>query len=130
MKIPKWIPVLFLVAALYDGILGLVFLLAPLHPFQLYEVTPPNHLGYVRFPAALLLVFGLMFLAVARSPVRNRNLIPYGVLLKVCYCGVAGWYWATSVIPGMWKPFVVVDVIMGVLFLWAYTTIPARQGEN
>ncbi len=124
MKIPGWIRPLFAIAALYDGILGVVFLLAPGLPFRTFSVTPPNHMGYVQFPAALLLVFGLMFLAVARDPVRSRNLIPYGVLLKVAYCGVAGWYWAAGGMPGMWKPFVVVDAVMGILFVWAFRVLP------
>ena len=69
-----------------------------------------------------------MFLAVARNPVGNRNLIPYGILLKVSYCGVAGWYWASTELPGMWKPFVVADILMGALFVWAYTRLPRRRG--
>ena len=57
MKTPVWIPILFGLAALYDGLLGLLFLLAPGYPFQLFSVVPPNHLGYVQFPAAVLLIF-------------------------------------------------------------------------
>ncbi len=119
MKIPTWIRPLFALAALYDGVLGLAFLAAPGTPFRLFAVTPPNHMGYVQFPAALLLIFALMFLAVARDPVANRNLIPFGVLLKLAYCLVAGWYWAAGGLPGMWKPFVVVDVVLAVLFVGA-----------
>ncbi len=125
MNVPGWIRPLFAVAALYDGVLGFAFLLAPGLPFRLFAVTPPNHMGYVQFPAALLLVFGLMFLAVAREPVRNRNLIPYGVLLKVAYCGVTTWYWVAGGLPGMWKPFVIVDAAMGALFVWAYRALGA-----
>ena len=29
--------------------------------YQRFEVIPPNHYGYVHFPAALLIIFGLMF---------------------------------------------------------------------
>ena len=54
MSTPKWIPPLFWLAALYDGLLGLAFLAAPGRLFDLCQVTPPNHLGYVQFPAALL----------------------------------------------------------------------------
>lgn len=119
MNVPKWIRPLFAVAALYDGLLGVVFLFAPRFPFDLFGVTPPNHPGYVQFPAALLIVFGLMFAAIARDPLGNRNLVVYGILLKVAYCGVTGWYWATSDLPGMWKPFAIVDLVMVALFAWA-----------
>ncbi|MBN2170879.1 MAG: hypothetical protein JW819_06130 [Candidatus Krumholzibacteriota bacterium] len=112
--------VLFVIAAVYDGVLGLVFLVAPAAMFRWFGVTPPNHYGYVQFPALLLIVFGLLFAAVARNPVRNRNLIPYGVMLKIAYCGTVFAYWLSQGIPGMWKPFAIADLAFLVLFLWAY----------
>ena len=120
MKIPSWISPLFVISALYDGVLGILFLLAPSYPYRLFDVTPPNHMGYVQFPACLLLIFGLMFLQVASDPVKYRHLILYGILLKLSYCGVTLAYWLTSGIPGMWKPFTIIDFVMGVLFVWAY----------
>ncbi len=116
----RTVSTLFLVAALYDGLLGLAFLIAADRIFQFAQVTPPNHFGYVQFPAAVLVVFGIMFAAVARRPRENRNLIPYGIGLKVCYCGVAGYHWLAGGIPTMWKPFVVIDLVFLVLFLLAY----------
>ena len=127
MKTPRWISPLFVVAALYDGVLGLMFLAAPGALFRLFAVMPPNHPGYVQFPAALLLIFGLMFAAVARDPNANRNLIVYGIALKAAYCGVTGWYWISSDIPGMWKPFVVIDLVMGLLFVWAYSVLTSSS---
>lgn len=112
--------VLFSIAALYDGILGLMFLFSPYFVFDLFEITPPNHPGYVQFPAALLIVFAFIFLAIARRPKQNRNLIPYGMLLKVSYCGVVFWYWSTAGIPSMWKPFAVADLVFLALFIWAW----------
>jgi hypothetical protein len=120
---------LFVVAAAYDGILGLAFLLAPGRLFDAFEVVPPNHWGYVHFPAALLVVFAVLFSAVARNPRSNRNLIPYGILLKVAYCGVVAWHWATAGIPGMWKPFAIADLAFGLLFAWAYIDI-GRTGSS
>ena len=48
---------LFLVAAIYDGVLGILFLFKPGLAFELFEVVPPNHFGYVQFSAILLLIF-------------------------------------------------------------------------
>ena len=124
------IKVLFLVAAAYDGILGLAFLFASARLFDAFGVTPPNHWGYVHFPAALLVVFAVMFLAIARNPEGNRNLIPYGIMLKAAYCGVAIWHWATAGIPGMWKPFAITDLVFGVLFVWAYSHVGSTGPEE
>ena len=115
-----WLSLLFYVGALYDGILGIGFLLFSTSLFDLFQVTPPNHVGYVQFPGALLLVFGLMYLQIGRDPVRNRNLIPYGIGLKICYCAVVFWHWFRTGIPGMWKPWAIADIVFGLLFLWAY----------
>ena len=120
MKSTKAISGLFWIAAAYDGILGAAFLVLPSSVFTYFQVTPPNHYGYVRFPAALLVVFALMFAAAAWAPQRNRNLIPYGILLKASYCGVAFGYWFTQGIPNMWKPFAVIDLVFGILFWAAY----------
>ncbi len=114
---------LFAVGALYDGLLGLAFLAAPSAMFARFDVTPPNHYGYVQFPAALLVVFGLMFLAVARDPAGNRNLIPYGILLKVAYSGIVSYYWIAEGVPDMWKPFAVADLVFLVLFAWAWAVL-------
>ena len=119
MRGMPWIRTLFVIAAVYDGLLGLIFAIAPWWVFRTTQVTPPNHWGYVRFPAALLILFGLMFLAIAADPRRNRNLIPYGIGLKIAYCIVVFGYWFTSGIPGMWKPFAIADLVMAVLFAWS-----------
>ncbi len=130
MKKHGAISALFYVAAAYDGILGVAFLFLAGRVFELFGVTPPNHLGYVQFPAALLIVFGLMFLAVARNPVGNRGLIPYGILLKVSYCGVVFWHWFTAGIPFMWKPFAVLDLLFGILFCVAYAKLRGDGPET
>jgi len=124
MKTRRAISVLFVVSALYDGLLGAAFLFWSDAVFQWFGVTPPNHPGYVQFPAALLVVFGIMFMAIALNPARNRNLIPYGILLKISYCGVVSYYWFTTGLPGMWKPFCVADFIFLFLFAWAWRAAP------
>lgn len=123
MNMRNLIRPLFAIAALYDGALGVVFLVAPDWVYRTADVTPPNHWAYVQFPATLLVIFGLMFAAIAAKPIENRNLIPYGILLKAAYCGIVFWYWSAEGIPGLWKPFAVIDLAMGVLFLWTYWSL-------
>lgn len=123
MRKDKWIPTVFFVAAAYDGILGLLFLFIPRAIFDLWGVRPPYHMGYIQFPAALLIVFAWLFITIAREPIGNRNLIPFGIGLKVSYCVVVFWYWLFSDISLMWKPFAVFDAIFGVLFYLAYKRV-------
>jgi hypothetical protein len=124
MKKSAMISGLFYVAAVYDGLLGLAFLVASDRIFKHAEVTPPNHIAYVQFPGALLLIFGIMFMAIARNPLKYRDLVPFGIMLKIAYCGVAGYHWADSGIPGLWKPFVIIDLVFLVFFALAYLSLP------
>ncbi|MDH3525548.1 MAG: hypothetical protein OES32_18395 [Acidobacteriota bacterium] len=125
----SWIRTLFVIAGAYDGLLGLAFLFFPVSLFQWYGVTLPNHLGYVRFPALLLILFGVMFFQVAKDPDRFRCLMPYGIGLKTAYCGTVFGYALTKGIPGMWLPWAWADLVFLVLFLLAWrstASAPAR----
>jgi preprotein translocase subunit SecY len=117
-------------AAVYDGLLGAAFLFASGTLFRWFGVTPPNHPGYVQFPAALLIVFAIMFIAIAMDPVRNRDLIPYGILLKLSYCGVVLFHWLTAGIPDMWKPFCLFDLVFLIVFAWAWTALRKEEPQN
>jgi hypothetical protein len=130
MKSPAWIPILFALVALYDALLGLLFLFAPQWPYQHFNIPPPNHFGYVQFPAALLLIFALMFLRVAADAVRRRELIIYGILLKLAYVSVSAWYWLKADIPFMWKPFTVIDAVTVLLFAVAFASLGSRKSQE
>jgi hypothetical protein len=113
---------LFVIAAIYDGVLGLLFVFAPGLAFEVFEVVPPNHFGYVQFPAILLLIFAAMFWRVAMDPVGNRFLMLYGVALKAGYSGLVFYYLWTTGVPDMWVPWAWADLVFLVLFLltWRY----------
>jgi hypothetical protein len=129
MNIKQAAAALFYVSAAYDGLLGLFFLIAPDFPYNAFNVPPPNHFGYVQFPAGLLIVFSFMFANIARDPQGKRDLIPYGVGLKVSYCSVTGMYWLMGQLPGMWQPFFICDAIMGILYLLAYRALAPRKNS-
>lgn len=122
-----WRRWLFVIAALYDGILGLVFLLFWPSLYAGFGVTPPNHAGYVQFPALMLIVFGAMFVQIARDPVGNRSLIPYGIGLKAAFSGVVFWNQITDAMPAMWIPWAWADLAFLVLFVAALRPIAAEM---
>ena len=115
---------LFVVAGLYDFAIGIAFLFFGPRLFDWAGVPQPNHWGYIQFGSLLLIIFGLMFFAVASNPVANRNLIPYGILLKISYSGLVFYYWLTSGCPTLFKPFAVIDAVMLILFVVAYQKRP------
>lgn len=127
MKNKLTVPILFAVAAIYDGVLGLAFLFLGRHLFEQFNVPPPNHFGYLHFGAAILLVFTIMFIKIASNPVENKNLIPFGILLKISYCGVIFYHWFTANVPNIWKPFAYLDLIFIALFFAAYVSLDKQQ---
>ena len=119
MNTPFSIRILYSVAGAYDGLLGLAFLLGGPALYAHFQITPPNHWGYVHFGAGILVIFGWMFLEIARRPEQSRNLVTYGILLKVCYVGTVVWYWIHGDIPAMWKGFALADTVFAALFVWS-----------
>jgi hypothetical protein len=115
-----WIKTLFVVAGVYDGVLGPAFLLFGQRIYELSGVTPPNHVGYVQFPSLLLIIFAVMFFRVAADPVRNRELMLYGAGLKLAYCGVVFGHDLVSGLPKLWIPWAWADLVFLVLFLIAW----------
>lgn len=111
---------IFAVAGVYDFIIGLVFLFFGSQLFDAAGVPHPNHWAYIHFAALLLLIFGVMFLNVAWKPAANRNLMPFGMLLKLAYSGLVAYYWLTTGCPTLFKPFAIIDGAMLVLFVMAY----------
>lgn len=119
---------IFYIAAVYDGFFGIMGIFAPGFGFDLFEVEPPNHVGYVQFSAILLLIFGLMFFQIARNPIRNRHLIPYGMALKAGYSGLIFYYMLTTGIPSMWVPWAWID--LGFLALFIYCWYATSNGQQ
>ena len=126
----KFIKPFFLISALYDGVLGVAFVVAPAQIFAMYAVEPPNHMAYVQFPALLLILFGIMFYRVAMDPVRNRDLILYGCGLKVSYCSIAFWYELTTGVPSMWIPWAWADLVFLALFVISWRSIGQRSAAG
>ena len=115
-----WRKGLFYISALYDGLLGLIFFFCWSRLYDYFHVTPPNHPGYVQFPALLLVIFGLLFIRIARNPEANRGLIIYGVLLKIAYAGLVFWYHFTTGVPQMWMWCAYLDTAFLILFILAW----------
>lgn len=114
----KIIAPLFIAAALYDGLLGLAGIAAPAWVYAQLNMPLPEHLGYVQLPALLMIVLAFAFIAIARDPRGNKNLIWYGVMVKVAFCLVAFGHYFFGTIPAMFLPFAIVDLVFIGLFIW------------
>lgn len=64
-----------------------------------------------------------------KKSVRNRNLILYGILLKVSYCSIVLYHWATLT-ASIWKPFCIADIIFLVLFVYTWRATGKSVGAQ
>ncbi len=119
----KWMKVTFAASAIYDGILGLLFLFLGTAIYDYFGIERPNHLGYLHFPALLIIVFAIMYWRIASDPAKFRDLIPYGIGLKISYCLVVFYHWTTGAILDMWVPFAWIDLIFLILFFQAWRKV-------
>ncbi|MGA2907297.1 MAG: hypothetical protein ABSE36_06320 [Terracidiphilus sp.] len=122
----KWIKFLFVVAGIYDLVFGFASVIAAPQIFRIAGVTPPNHWGYVYFPALLVIIFGIMFLRIAADPAGRLELIHYGMGLKAAYCGVVFWFDLLGNVPRLWIPFAWADLVFFVLFFFAWRALTRK----
>ncbi len=126
----EWIRPLFVIAAVYDLVLGLVFLLAYPAVYRSFGVELPNHPAYVQFAAAVVAIFGFAAWYVAQAPERNRDIIKLCVLLKVAYVVVVLGWQIRGHMPGMWVPFAWIDLAFLVGFVAALRALPAAAATR
>jgi hypothetical protein len=116
----KWIKAAFATSAVYDGVVAVVFLLFGAAIYDAVGIERPNHPGYLQFPALLVMVFATMYWRIASDPARFRDLMPYGIGLKVSYCAVVFYHWINGAIPALWIPFAWLDLVFVILFVQAW----------
>ena len=122
--IPGWIRPFVLICAVYDVVLGAVFLIAHRQVLDRFGIEPPNHPAYVQFGAAYVLIMGIGFWLAARALERNRDILKLCLLAKIAYAGLVLGYAARGMMPGMWIPFAYIDVAMAVGIVAALKAIP------
>lgn len=93
---------LFKVSAVYDVLLGILFVFFPARAFDalaIPEKLPAFH-GYLTLLGAFVLVIGIAYYLISRGDLRrNLDLILVGMLYKLAYCVVAFYYWLFESVP-------------------------------
>jgi formate/nitrite transporter FocA (FNT family) len=116
----KYYKGLFLTAAIYDTVLGVIFTFFYRYPFRWLNIPLPSSGAYVTLIGAFLFVIGVGYVLVYRRDLKaNFDLIVVGTLYKVAYSGVAFYQLAVGDIPHVLFAllFGVVDALFAVLFL-------------
>lgn len=118
MKNKKFYEGLFIVAAVYDLLLGFVFFLFYKSIFGAFNIPLPDNPSYAQLSAAFVFVQGLSYYFVYRNLERNIDIVKVGLVYKIVYAGVAFYYWIIGGLPHpMFALFGFLDLIFAILFV-------------
>lgn len=104
----------FLVAALYDIVLGAGFFVAYGPLFEALGIELPNSISYIHLTAAFVFVQGLGYWLVYRAPIANRGIVKIGLAYKAAFASLSIWYF---VIGELLHPVFLVFGILDIGFL-------------
>ncbi|MDQ3780085.1 MAG: hypothetical protein M3354_06030 [Chloroflexota bacterium] len=108
----------FLVASIYDLLLGVAFFFFYRPIFDALGVAPPEDRSYLHLTAAFIAVQGLGYALVWRNPLRNVDLVKVGAAYKAAYIGTALVYLFNGELPhNLFAWFAVFDVAFLVGFI-------------
>jgi formate/nitrite transporter FocA (FNT family) len=103
-KREKFYRALFLIAAIYDISLGIIFTFFYRIPFKILGIADklPESGSYLSLIGAFLFVIGVAYYLIYRGDLlRNRDLVTVGALYKLGYCLIVVYYAVIGDIPHM-----------------------------
>ena len=112
----RW-SLLFVLAAAFNLAIAAAFLLAPQALYDLARAGPAP-LFEARFVGWCVAAFGLGYLAVARAPLRNRDIAIVSVVGKLGVVALVWSHWLTGATSLRFALLVSADVVWAALFVF------------
>ena len=84
----------FMVAAIYDIVLGVAYFLLYGPLFSALGIELPNNTSYIHLTAAFVFTQGLGYWLVYQDPQANLGIVKLGVVYKAIFSGLAFYYFA------------------------------------
>ncbi|MEK6859176.1 MAG: hypothetical protein AABX54_00010 [Nanoarchaeota archaeon] len=117
-KKDKFFEKLFLVAAIYDFALGILFFFLYRFIFNFFNITIPDYPAYLQMSAAFVIAMGVGYYFVYKNLYRNIDLVKLGVVYKFAYSSVAIYFYFTNIANLVFLWFAVFDIIFMIFFIW------------
>ena len=119
---------LFLIVAIYDLILGIVFTFFYGFAYNMIGATEnlPVFGGYLSIIGGFLIVIGIAYYLIYRGDLKkNRDLILVGALFKLAYGAISCYYFAIGDIPNaiFFTVFGIIDIISFILMVECYVRL-------
>jgi len=110
---------LFLIAALYDFVLGFVFFVFLRFIFEdIFKIPSPVYPAFFQAAAAFVFVMGVGFYFVYLNMYRNTDIVKLGIVFKLVYTGLAFYHVFIEKMPWVFSIFGFLDIIFIVLFIF------------
>ncbi|MBI2847034.1 MAG: hypothetical protein HYX82_04045, partial [Chloroflexi bacterium] len=117
-SVVRFFKAVFLVAAVYDVVLGVVFFFLYKPVFNTLGIELPNNTSYIHLTAGFVFVQGVGYWFVYRNMLRNVDLVKLGIVYKAIYTAVALYYLAIGeLLNAIFAWFAVFDVVFLLLFV-------------
>ncbi len=116
----------FLVAAIYDIVLGVGFFLFFDPLFSMLGIALPNNTAYIHLTAAFVFVQGLGYWFVYQDPPANLGIVKLGIVYKTVFAGLAFYYLA---IGQLLHPSFLVFAVADLFFLAGFVAFLRRTSE-
>lgn len=109
----------FIVAAVYDLVLGAAFFLLYGPIWELLELQLPNNTAYIHLTAAFVFVQGVGYWIVAQNPSANRGIVQMGIAYKFAFAALSLYYLAIGeLLHWTFLVFGILDALFLIGFWW------------
>jgi len=118
----------FVIAGLYDVILGLAFAFfwSLIYSWSWVNVNPqffPSHPGYINLTGLMVFIFGVAFFMVAGNPVRMKGIAFLGLLFKIFFSAVVFWHAMGIGLPSyVFMVLAIIDIGFALGIIWYLLT--------
>jgi len=119
---------LYLIAAIYDFLLGISFLFFYKYFYKILSMNLPENPAYLTFSSLIIAIFGFLLFLIYLDIEKARKLIIIAILIKLSYVGTVLFYYFTvgsDYVDLPFRIFAVFDFIFAVLFFNSLKNIKA-----
>lgn len=109
---------LFLVAALYDFVLGVAFLFLYKQIFTYFSIDLPSEPMYLQLAAAFVFAMGVGYYFIFKNMYRNVDLVKLGIVYKFVYSSFSSYFYFIGSAHVIFFLFAVLDLTFAGLFIW------------
>ncbi|HJO14578.1 MAG TPA: hypothetical protein QGG70_00845 [Candidatus Pacearchaeota archaeon] len=109
---------MFLVAAIYDLILGIIFFFFYKQAYAFFNITIPTYPMYLQMAAAFVMAMGVGYYFIYTNLYRNIDLVKLGIVYKIVYSGLTSYFYFVDLANITFFWFAIIDAIFLILFVW------------